>query len=74
MTPTEILTKRWDLIQKARLQEMNLLIHEVPGNMQLAAVQALNIDPFWEGLFDELETQLRGLDPDHSYLPENNPE
>lgn len=71
MTEIEILTKRWDLIQQARLSEAQHLMSQVPKQLQLGMISALNTEPFWEGLFDQLETQLRERDPNHSYLPEN---
>ena len=71
MTPVEILTKRWDCIQEARLKEMQHITSEAIPQLTHSVVDYLNNDPFWEGVFDQLETQLRFHDPAHSYLPEN---
>ena len=71
MTPVEILTNRWDRLQEARLREVNDLTKNAAPGGQVVMVDYLNRDPFWEGLFDQLETQLRFHDPAHSYLPEN---
>ena len=71
MTPAEILTQRWDLVQQARLKEMQLITSRVHRDRRLAMVEALNTEPFWESLFDQMEKELRQLDPDHEYLPEN---
>ena len=72
MTELELFTKRWDVLQEARLKEMKQISEKVDPRQHVALIQHLNSDPFWEHSFDILEGALRELDPDHSYLPENN--
>ena len=47
------------------------LMSEVKPQLRHGMIHALNIDPFWEAIFDGMEKELRALDPDHEYLPEN---
>ena len=56
---------------KARLTETNHIAQMFPKEQQVAVVTSLNDDPFWESIFDGLEAQIRAIDPDHEYLPEN---
>ena len=71
MTQTELLTERWDLIQQARLSEMQELAEKTDIRQRMSLVEAMNADPFWEHIFDLLEKAIREVDPDHDYLPEN---
>ena len=65
------LTFRWDVIQEARLKEMQYLMEQTLPQQRPALAELLNRDRFFEDIFDSLEEQLRKFDPDHSYLPEN---
>ena len=49
--------------------EITLKLPSGPGRWEM--IQAMNEDPFWESIFDGLETQLREVYPDHPYLSEN---
>ena len=66
------LTSRWEILQQARLTELSEITLKLPaGPGRWDAIQTLNEDPFWESIFDGLETQLREVYPDHPYLTEN---
>ena len=71
MTAIEILIKRWDCIIVARHLELQDLHESTIPQARLSVIQQHNEDPFWENIFDLLEGQLRELDPNHEYLPEN---
>lgn len=65
--------KHWDLVQK-RMNAMAEAVEKLPKEQRLSAINSFNNDPYWEELFEELAIQIRRLDPNHSFLPENNPE
>ena len=66
------LTSRWEILQQARLTELGEITLKLPaGPGRWDAIKAMNEDPFWEQIFDGLETQLREVYPDHPYLSEN---
>ena len=49
--------------------EITLKLPAGPGRWD--AIKAMNEEPFWERIFDELETQLREVYHDHPYLSDN---
>ena len=65
--------KHWDLVQQ-RINAMAEAAKACPPNQHPALIERFNSDPFWEARFDEIADQIRKLDPNHSFLPENNPE
>lgn len=77
MTPSFTLqvleAKHWDLVEK-RMNAMAEAAEKLPPNERLSVINSFNEDPHWEKQFDELAAQIRALDPNHSFLPENNPE
>ena len=76
LTPMKLdaaqLTSRWEILQQARHNEMGEITLRLPsGPGRWEMIQAMNEDPFWENIFNGLETQLREVYPDHPYLTEN---
>ena len=71
MNGSELMTIRWNVIQQARLQEMQALMENVAPEGHLELIEALNADAWWEHIFDQMEDALRVIDPNHEYLPEN---
>ena len=66
------LTSRWEILQQARHNEMGEITLRLPsGPGRWEMIQAMNEDPFWENIFNGLETQLRAVYPDYPYLTEN---
>ena len=65
--------KHWDLVQK-RMNAMAEAAEKLPPQLRLGVINNFNKDPYWEKQFDDLAAQIRELDPNHSFLPENNPE
>ena len=76
LTPMKLdaaqLTSRWEILQQARHNEMGEITLRLPsGPGRWEMIQAMNEDPFWENIFNGLETQLRAVYPDYLYLTEN---
>lgn len=71
MTELELLTERWYLIQEARLKELQKLTEKTPRNAQMALIEQMNGDPFWEHIFDLLEKAIFEIDPQHPFLSVN---
>ena len=65
--------KHWDLVQQ-RINAMAEAAKTVDPRQHPALIEHFNNDPFWETRFDEIADQIRAIDPNHSFLPENNPE
>lgn len=65
----EKITRRWEILLEARLIELRELGEELPAEQKMSLVR--NQDEFWNRIFDELDTQLRELNPNHEFLPEN---
>ena len=65
--------KHWDLVQQ-RMTAMAEAAEKALPQQRLAVINNFNNDPFWEARFDEVAEQIRAIDPNHSFLPENNPE
>ena len=71
MTEIELLTERWCCIQEARLKEMQKITEKTEPNARHTLSGLLNGDPFWEHILDVLEKAIREIDPDPSFLTEN---
>ena len=66
----EIETAWWKLVE-LRQEHYNHVLSEVAKEQRLAVIEELNQNMEYEQLFDQMEGWLRKLDPNHSYLAEN---
>ncbi len=64
--------KHWDLVQK-RMNALAKVCEAADKRQWHAIIERFNADPYWEKQFDDIAAQIRELDPNHSFLPENNP-
>jgi hypothetical protein len=65
--------KHWALV-KERMNALAETCEKADPRQRSAIIERFNVDPFYENRFDEIAAQIRELDPNHSFLPENNPE
>ena len=65
--------KHWALVNE-RLAAFDKATEGVDPRQWPAISERFNSDPYWENRFDEIAAEIRELDPNHSFLPENNPE
>ena len=74
MTELRALERRhWALVRE-RTQALSKAVERVDPATQLKIIERFNVDPYYENQFDDIAIQIRELDPNHSFLPENNPE
>ena len=66
----DIETRWWRLVQQ-RQAHYNLVLSEVDKRLQFGIIKELNGRLEYEEKFDEMEAQLRELDPEHDFLAEN---
>jgi len=73
MTDTELneLESLWDKLAWKRRDALAAALKDVLPVQRTAVIQQFNEDRYWEDQFDELALQIRVLDADHEYLPEN---
>ena len=74
MTTTEqiqAIETRWTELVQQRMEHANLVMNQVAREQRLAVIQELNENVGYERQFNAMEEQLRLLDPEHSYLEEN---
>ena len=69
----ETLEARWEALVMKRQEAMREAMGTVSPAQRVAAIQQLNESRYYEDRFDELEMKIRVLDPDNTYLSENQP-
>ena len=62
---------RWAELVKHRMEHADFVLREVCREQRLAVIQELNENLRYEQHFEVMEEELRKLDPNHSYLEEN---
>ncbi len=63
--------QRWGRLIVQRNEHYNMVLNNVVKEQQLAVIEELNQSMDYKKRFDEMEEDLRRLDPDHIYLQEN---
>jgi NurA-like 5'-3' nuclease len=66
----DIETRWWRLVEQ-RQEHYNLVLNEVAKEYRMAVIEELNQSMDYEAKFDEMETELRALNPKHDFLKEN---
>lgn len=66
-------TRHWEVVERRTNALAKACEHAHP-NAKLNLIRLFNEDPYWEGLLNDIAAEIRELDPDHPFLPENNPE
>lgn len=61
-----------DALCDARLKALSKACEGASPSDSFQIIERFNSDPYWENQFADLEAEIRELDPDHEYLPENN--
>lgn len=63
--------QRWARLISQRNEHYNMVLNTVAKEQQTAVIEELNQSMNYEKRFEEMEEELRTLDPDHIYLEEN---
>ena len=69
-TLTTLENRHWALANE-RMTALSEACEKADPRQRLAIIERFNSDPYWENQFDDLADQIRELDPNHSFLPEN---
>lgn len=65
------LESNWDRLVAQRATHYGAVLNGLDPRVMGSALEVLNRLPQYEERFDEIEAELRTLDPDHMYLAEN---
>ena len=71
MTSLRTLETRHALLRDRRMAALAKACEHAHAHARQNLIEIFNVDPYWEGLFDEVESQIREIDPNHHLLKNN---